>query len=835
MKPRSRHWLRFATRHLWRDWRAGELAVLAGALVVAVAALTAVAFFTNRVSRAVELQAAELLAADLRVESPRPLPAEWLDTARERGLQVASLTTFPTAVFQGDDNLLVTLRATTTGYPLRGQLRIAAEPYGVARGTRALPQQGEVWVESRVLARLGLHVGDTLQLGALPLRITAVLDYRPDQGAAFADLAPTVLLPAADLPATQLLQNGSRASHVQLYAGSPAQVAAFRAWLEPRKTAAVRLVALGESSEQLQGSLDRAQRFLSLAALATVLLCAVAVAMAARRYTARHLDLAALMKCMGASQRFVLLTGLWQLGLIGLLGALAGVVAGYAAQAALAWFLRDLFTGPLPPPSWGPAGVGFGTALAMLLGFALPPLLQLRAVPVLRVLRQDVGAPALRLFTAPLLAVGVLAASLWWMLQDAKLVGGVFAGLLLLLGVLWLAGLLLVRVAALARRGTGGAWRYGLANVGRRGAGSVVQVVAFGLGLTVLLLLAVVQDDLLREWRASLPADAPNHFLINIAPADAAPLAAELRAGGVQVDQLFPWVRARLVAVNGKPVMAMQFATDRGKAFAEREQNLSWSAALPRDNTVVAGEWWPEKRPVGAPALVSLATEFAEGVGARVGDRLVFDVAGEPLEAQVASLRKVQWDGFRPNFFVLVSPEALEGAAGTYMTSVHLGPEQRRLLAPLVRRFPSVSVFDVDAILVQVRQVAERASRAVQGVFLFTLAAGVMVLAAAVQSTRDERRFESAMLRTLGASRAVVLRGLLAEFVSLGLLAGLLASTAAALAGWYAARHWFNLAYHFNGWLWVAGLGGGALVVGVAGWLATRSVVKTSPLVTLRG
>ena len=405
----------------------------------------------------------------------------------------------------------------------------------------------------------------------------------------------------------------------------------------------------------------------------------------------------------------------------------------------------------------------------------------------------------------------------------------------MLLGVLWLAGLALVRVAALARRGTGGAWRYGLANVGRRGAGSVVQVVAFGLGLTVLLLLAVVQNDLLREWRASLPADAPNHFLINIAPAEAEPLATELRASGVQVDQLFPWVRARLVAVNDRPVAELRFATDRGRGFAEREQNLSWSAALPRDNTVVEGEWWPVERAADAPVLVSLATEFADGVGARVGDRLVFDVAGEPLEARVANLRKVQWDGFRPNFFVLVSPGALDGAAGTYMTSVHIAPAQRRLLAPLVRRFPGVSVFDVDAVLVQVRQVADRASRAVQGVFLFTLAAGVMVLAAAVQSTRDERRFESAMLRTLGASRGVVVRGLLAEFVSLGLLAGLLASTAAALAGWYAARYWFNLTYHFNLWLWLAGLGGGALVVGLAGWLATRSVVNTSPLVTLRG
>ena len=828
------HWIRFATRHLWRDWRAGELGVLVGALVVAVAALTAVAFFTSRVSRAVELQAAELLAADLRVESGRPLPADWLGEAQRRGLASTALVAFPTAVFHGEDSLLVTLRAVGPGYPLRGVLRIADEPYGPGRATQRLPRTGEVWVESRVLARFGLRPGDGLEVGARRFTVGAVLDYRPDQGAAFADLAPTVLLGVGDLPATQLLQTGSRASHVQLYAGEPAVVDAFRRWVKSRQGEAVRVVALGESSEQLQGSLDRAQRFLSLAALATVLLCAIAVAMAARRYVSRHLDLAALMKCMGAPQRFVLATGLWQLGLLALMGAVVGVFAGYGAQAVLAWWLRALFNGPLPAPSLAAAALGLVTAVAMLLGFALPPLLQLRAAPVLRVLREDAGPPPLRLFTAPLLAMAALGGLLWWLLRDAALVGGVFAGLALLVGVLWLAGTGLVRLAAMARRGTGGPWRYGLANVGRRGTGSVVQVVAFGLGLAVLLLLAVVQNDLLRTWRASVPPDAPNHFLINISPDEAGPLSTELQQRGVHVETLYPWVRARLTGINGRPVSTFSFRDDRAKGFASREQNLSWSTTLPRDNTLVAGRWWPVDRPLTAPPEVSLASEFAEALGLQVGDQLVFDVAGESIEARVASVRKVQWDGFRPNFFVLVSPGALEGAAGTFMTSVHLDAAQRRSLPTLVRRFPGVSVFDVDAVLTQVRQVADRASRAVQGVFLFTLAAGVMVLAAAVQSTRDERRFESAMLRTLGASRAVVRRGLLVEYTTLGLLAGVLASSAAAAAGWYAASRWFNLAYRFDPWLWAGGLFGGALLVGLAGWLATRSVVNTSPLATLR-
>lgn len=826
--------LRFALRMLRRDFRAGELAVLFGALVVAVASLSAVSFFTSRVARAVELQAAELLAADLRVEAGRPISAKWLEDAQQRGLGTAQVITFPSAAFRGEDSTLVSIRAVTPGYPLRGRVKLAEVPFGPAREVTGVPAAGTLWADGRLLARLGAAVGDTLGVGARQLRVAAVLDYRPDQGAAFVDLAPTLLMNAADLPATELLQPGSRATYAQLYAGPRARIAAFRADVEAAKDDTLRIVALGESSEQLRSSMERSQRFLSLSALATVLLCAVAVAMAARRHAARHLDAAALMKCMGATQRFVLEAALWQLGMIALAGAVVGVALGYGAQALLATLLRDLFSGPLPAPAASAAWLGLVTSVAMLLGFALPPLLQLRAVPVIRVLRQDVGAPQLRFFATPVLALLAVGAVLAWLLRDPKLVTGVFVGLVLLLVLLWGAGWGLVKVAARARGGAVGAWRYGLANVGRRGNGSVVQVVAFGLGLTVLLLLAVVRNDLLRDWQASLPAQAPNHFLINIAPEDVVPLKAMLVADGVPEPTLAPWVRGRLVEVNDTPMAQRRVEGDRGRNFAEREQNLSWSATLPQDNTLTAGRWWPAEPAAGAAPEVSLATNFAEPLGIVVGDKLTFDVAGERIVAKVTSLREVQWDGFRPNFFVVMSPGVLDGAAGTYMTSVYLAPEQRKLLAPLVRRFPSVSVFDVEAVLAQVRQIIDRASQAVQGVFLFTLAAGVIVLLAAVQSTRDERRFESAILRTLGARRGVVMRGIVAEFVTLGLLAGLLASSAAAAAGAWAARNLFNLTYHFDPLLWVAGLAGGAALVGLAGWLATRRVVETSPLVTLR-
>jgi putative ABC transport system permease protein len=391
---------------------------------------------------------------------------------------------------------------------------------------------------------------------------------------------------------------------------------------------------------------------------------------------------------------------------------------------------------------------------------------------------------------------------------------------------------LLVRATRALRGSVGVAWRYGLANVARRGGDSIVQVVAFGLGLTVLLLLAVVRTDLLEEWQRSLPADAPNHFLINIPPDEAHNLEAYLEKLGIKVPQLSPWVRARLVAVNDQPMAARMPKSDRGRGFVEREQNLSWSRDLPLDNRVVAGRWWRDPDP-HAPE-VSVASEFQEELGLSIGDKLSFDVAGETVVATVTSVRKVHWDGFRPNFFLLFAPGVLDSATGTYMTSVHVDAAQRPGLAGLVRRFPSVTVVDVETILGEVREIMGRAALAVQSVFAFTLLAGVTVLLAAIQSTRDERRYESAMLRTLGASRATVLRGVAAEFVALGTLSGILAASAASIAGWQVGTRLFGLTYHFDPLLWVFGIVAGALLVGLAGTLATRSVVSTPPAETLR-
>jgi putative ABC transport system permease protein len=824
--------LRFAARNLWRDLKSGELSVLMLALSVAVLSLTAVGFFTSRISQGVRAQAAEVLAADLRLESPNPISPRYFAEARTRGLKSALIMSFPTAIFSGDASQLTAIHAVTAGYPLRGHVRIADTPFGVARATDRIPGRGEVWIDARIIAQLKIALGTPLRIGAASFRVTQVLDYRPDQGTGFVNLAPAALLNLGDVASTELIQPGSRVTYAALFAGPPAAVAGFREYLVSSKAHGERLREVDESSRQLNSAIDRASRFLNLASLASVLLAAVAVAMGARRYAFRHIDAVALMKCMGASQGFVLAISVIELTLLAVFAVAIGAVLGYLAQAGLAWVLRDLIRTELPAASLAPLPIALLTVLAMLIGFALPPLLQLKSTPPARVLRKDVSAPPLRYGLSYVLALGALFAILWSLVRDTELVLSVLAGVLGVGLVLTVAGYGLVRLTGRLRGGVGIAWRYGLANVSRRGGGSVVQIVAFGLGLMVLLLLAVVRGDLLKDWRRSLPADAPNNFLINIRPEERQPLEAFLGSHGMGQPPMFLMVRARITAINSRPSESLRLHSESGRGFLEREQNLTSSEGLMDDNQLIAGSWWTAAD--AGKHLVSISTEYQEALQLKLGDTLTFDVAGETLTVEVASIRKIRWDSFRPNFFLVFPPGLLDGSAGTYMTSVYLTPPQRPALADLVAEFPTISVFDVDAILKQIRDIMDRASLAVQYVFLFTLAAGVVVLLAAVQSTRDERRYESAMLRTLGASRGTVLQGVAAEFSALGFLSGTLAAFGATAIGWVLARRLFSLQYTLDPWVWVIGLVCGTVLVGLSGTLATRRVVNTPPINTLR-
>lgn len=817
---------RLAMRAWLRGLRAGRLTVLMIALTVAVAAVTTVGFFIDRVRASVEAEAAGVLAADLRLGGNDPLSPEYLAEAERRGLATAELVSFPTVVIIGEASQLASLYAVSDAYPLRGQVRVAdgldAPAYPLAGG----PAAGRVWAEAGLLARLGAGVGDRINVGALELGVERVLKQRPDQALGFDTFAPSFLMNLADLEATDLVRPGSRIGWAQLFAGEPPMVEAFAEWIAEARQPGEFLRTAGRTEDRIQRSIERAESFLNLATMIALLLAATAVAVSARRYAATQIDGVALMKCLGAKQSLVLAATLFELGLIGVTTGLAGSVLGYFAQFGLATLVEDLMRIELPSPGITPVVGGILTAIAVLAGFALPAMLTLRTVPPLRVLRQDAQPKPLP--TA--VSYGAAAAAVLGLL-----VGLVGAGELLAVSVLGLGtGALLLGASAWAlvklvgplRHGAGVAWRYGLANIARRRGDSIAQVMAFGFGLSVLMLLSGVRTGLLDTWYASLPADTPNHFMLNIQRHETEGIREVFAERGHEPPRLIPMVRGRLTGISGENL------SERGRrgqgGWLRREANLTWADELHPSNQLVEGRWWT---PETERAEISVEEDIARGLGLQLGDRLSFDVAGTELTAELTSIRRVEWDSLSPNFMLVLNPAALEEFPASFLASFYA--TDREVTLELARRFPSVTVVDLEATLAQVRGIMDRAALAIQYVFLFTLLAGVVVLLAAVQATRDERRFEVALLRTLGANRRRVFTGLAAEFVTLGLLAGLLASLIATGVAYLLATRVFELDFTPDLALIGAGLFSGGVLVGLSGILATYSVTHQPPMSVL--
>ena len=817
---------------LGRQWRIPELRVLALGVVVAVAAVTSVGFFTDRVQRALSQQASELLGADLVVASPDRPRADLRRAASLEGLDLAQTVSFPSVILHGASTLLTDVKAVSEGYPLRGRLRVATRPFGVPFEVEGIPAPGEIWVDLRVLQQLGMQLGDAVQLGERSFRASRLLTYEPDRGGDLFQLAPRVLLNEADLPSTGLVTPASRVRYRLLLAGSEAAVARFRAALDGALQPGERLQGIRDARPELRAALDRAQQFLGLAAVTAVLLAGAAISVAARHYAERQADASAIMRCLGASGGYVLRVFAIRLSALALWSSLIGCVIGFLAQEVLVLLLAHWFTSTPPAGSLWPVAVGVSTGLVTVMGFAVPYVLGIAQVPPLRVLRRELAAPPPSAWTVLLLACLALGGLLVWVAGDLRLAGWLMLGIALTGLVLWLSAYGLIRVLSVLRGRGSLAWRFGLASLAQRGKLSGVQLAAFGLGIMALLILGIVRVDLLESWQANLPADAPNHFLINVQGEEVAALSGLLAEAGVAVPDFFPMVRGRLTAINDVPVAPDDFTLPRARRLVAREFNLSWAAELQSDNQIVAGHWWG-KDAQGKDEL-SVEAGLAETLGIGLGDRLRFQIAGQELSARVSSLRSVEWDSFRVNFFVVAPPGLLDEYPATYITSFYLAGERGDVLTELIRQFPSVTLLDVEALMRQVRQIMDRATLAIEYVFLFTLAAGLMVLYAAIQASREARQQETAILRTLGANRAQVLLGLFAEFTVLGFLAGLLAATGAAALGYVLADQVFELPYRPNPWIWLAGTLGGAVGIGIAGMMGTRSVLSHPPLQTLQ-
>lgn len=835
------NYLSFALHMLRRDARAGELRMLVAALVVAVAALTAVGFFTDRVRLALVQEANQLLGADLLLTSDHPWSARVAEDARERGLQVAETRTFPSMVMHGESAQLAEIKAVSDGYPLRGSVRIAPELNVQDSTASGIPPPGVIWVDERLASALPAKVGDLVAVGQQALRVGAVLTLEPDRGVNFFGVAPRLMMNIADVESTRLIQSGSRVNYRLLVAGETDAVNQLRMAVGNRLERGERIEDARNARPEIRSALERAQKFLGLAALLTVVLAAVAVALASRRYMQRHLDPCAVMRCLGATQGFLLRIYLSQFAVLGLLSALVGCILGYLSHYVLYAWLAQMLATPLPQPGLLPALQGLVTGLLLLFGFSLPPLLQLKRVSTLRVLRREFSTgvlPPFRLFAGYLLGFTVLAGLMFWVADEIRLGTYVVAGFSVAMLFFALVARLSIRLVALvrggarSRTGQGGiGWRYGLASLERRSMASVVQIVALALGLMALLLLTVTRNDLLDAWRRAIPPEAANRFVVNIQPDQLESVRRSFATAGLNAE-FAPMVRGRLARVNGVKIGPADYDDERAKRLIEREFNLSYRLDLPPGNALLAGRWFSETD--AGRGVASVEDGLAKTLGLKVGDRLEFVVAGENVEMQVLNLRKLNWDSMRVNFFVVATPAALDGYPASWITSFYLAPGKADFVNRLIREYPNLTVVDVAAIVQQLQTIMDQVAQAVQFVFLFTLGAGIIVLYAALASAAEERRYELAVMRALGARREQLLRALLAEFAAIGVLAGLIASLGGIVIGQLLANKVFQLEMAINYALPpITMIGGAALVVG-AGWFAAARLLDAPPLEALR-
>lgn len=824
-----------ALKLLRRNAHAAELRVLMIALMIAVASITSVAFVADRVASALTRQAGELIAADVVVISDKPTPQRYLDEAKRLNLQQAEAVTFPSMVAgdaaKGQGVNLAEIKAITDGFPLRGKIRIADTPGGTEREAVGVPARGTVWVPEVLLTRINAKIGDTLKVGATTFTLAAVITKEPDSVLDYFGIAPRVMLNKADLPATGLIQVGSRVTYRFLMAGEADRVNTFAETFAGKTERGERLETVRDSRSEVRVALERAQRLLGLAALLSVVLAAVAVALAARRYGQRQQDSAAVMRCLGATQADIFALNCIQFLALGVLACGLGLVLGFAAQGVIATLLAKFFTVALPLPTIVPAAQGFAIGMVLLLGFTLPPLLTLRKVATLRVLRREVDAFSGGAAFAYLLGFATLAALIIWRAGEVKLGVIALTGFTIALAVAALAGWLLIRFAGSLRGATSGSWRYGIANMKRHQGGSLVQIIALGIGIMAMLMLTLVRTDLIGAWQTRVSPDSPNRFVINIQADQLPEVKAYFAERKVAVPALYPMVRGRLVAKNDQPMNAQRFGEERARRSAEREFNLTWSSEMTSDNTITSGAFWAKDT---REKQFSVEEGIAKSLGIKLGDTLTYDIAGSRFSAPVTSMRRVEWDSFKPNFFVVASPGVLEEYPASYITSFHLARGNEGIVNALVQRFPNLSVIDISAIMEQVRLITDQVANAVSFVFLFALAAGVVVLYAAIAATQDERVFDAAIMRTLGANRRQMLVVQVAEFLAIGLLAGLIASVGAMALSAVISEKVINVPYTLNWWVPAIGILGGGICIALAGLLGTRKAVNSPPLATIR-
>ncbi|MEM7077425.1 MAG: FtsX-like permease family protein [Pseudomonadota bacterium] len=820
-----------------RDIRSGEMGLLLVALLVAVGTVTSISLFVDRLQQALLLESANFLAADRQISSSQAIPESFVTGARERGLDTVDTMVFPSMVFAGDANQLVSVKAVSEGYPLRGKLIVSDKPFVKGAPTATIPAPGEVWLDARLFPAMDVAIGDLVEVGLAELRITQVLVAEPDRGGSFFDLGPRLLMNMIDVPATEVVQPGSRIGYRLLLGGDDAQLEAFKDSIEDELKPNYRWISIRESSPRIGSALDRAESFLLLGGLLGVLLAGIAVALSAHRYALRHYDHVGVLKTLGATPQQILTGFLNILLLIGALAIVAGLLTGLGLHLLIVEILAALIPVALPPPGMRPFALGAATGLICALAFAMPAFMHLKDVSPMRVIRRDLGVPpASQVLSYAAAAAGSLLLLIWysqslfltlWTLLGAVVVCGVF-------GALAFALLKGGRVVGMQARS---GWRLALSGLQRRRRENTAQILIFGLAIMLLLVLILLRTALVTEWRAQVPENAANHFVMNVSADEVDGVQNLIETHATKGDFLYPMIRGRVVAVNEMPAKEYQEEIQRQRQFDEgpritSERNLTWMRTLPESNEVTDGVWWDADTP---EAEVSLEVDYAQDFNLQIGDMLTFNVGGATFDARVTSIRSLEWESMSPNFFIILSPPALDAYPATYMTSFYLERDNKQFLNTLLRAHPTITVLEIDALIEQVKSIVDRVTQAVELVLGLVLLSGCLVLVASIQASRDTRLAEHALVRTLGGTRRLIGSSLTAEFFVLGSFAGVVAVVGAELTVAVLQSQVFELDIAVHPWVWPMGPLAGALIITTVGLLGSRSMINSPPMSVLRG
>ncbi len=868
-----------ALRLLWRDWRGGEIRLLFIALVMAVTSVTGIALFTDRLEKALLLESANMLAADRVLGSGREPPQDILAEAETRGLRTARTLSFISMAFSDSANMLVSAKAVSDAYPLRGEVIIADQPFIRGYPIESGPPAGEVWLESRALPALGIEVGDSVFVGDAELTVSRIIIAEPDrqQGGMMDSAGPRLMLSMEDVARTNVVQLGSRVSYRYLFAGEELEtLESFTDWIDTEYEGEYRVRDVRDESEEISDALNKAESFLLLGSLFAVLLAGVAIALTAKRYSERHYDYVAILKTFGCTSNEIGVIYLAIQSILVSISIVVGCILGWAVHHVILRVLQAVITVDLPSAGFEPFVIGSLTAIICLLSFALPPLLALRATPPLRVLRKDLGQQKFGANVPYAFGIVGTVFLVYWYSQDLVLTSVLVTSVAAIALFLSALSYLLLRSSGSVGMKAGSAWKLAMTAARRRRKQNVLQVMVFSVTIMSLLVLTLLRTDLIDDWQGQLPENTPNHFMMNITESQIDGIESFFAENGVDSNAFYPLISARVISVNGEipepeeeldsdedgssitegaqaeegegslydqARSELDAASSNGEAVEEEEEEergvrgrlgrrqVTWADDLPPDNLITEGEWWTEGVDAG---YVSIEDDYAGWLDIEIGDRVEFEINQQTVFAEVSSFRSVRWDNMQPNFFIIFSPGTINHLGATFLSTALMEQEQKILLNDLVRLFPTMVVIEIDALIEQVQNIIAQVTSAIELISVLVLVCGALVLLACVNATLDERFHENAILRTLGAGKKLILSSLLIEFASIGALAGVIATIGAEASLYYLQEEVFEQEFGLHYWVWAAGPLLGMVLIAGLGMNSTRQVVSTSPLNVLR-